>query len=226
MIGLLSDIHGNLEALEAVFRDGQRKNIHRWICLGDIVGYGPNPSECIQLVRNYCEIIVLGNHDEACGLTSEVDEFNKIARHSILWTRTRLKENERDWLRKLPLFEIDHNRMYVHASPRKPHLWNYIFTETEAQRQIAFYPPDVKFCFIGHTHESFHFVSEEGSELINVGSVGQPRDYDSRACFAIFDENLGQVVFQRVEYDIKSTQKKIIDYGLPRFLAERLMYGN
>ncbi|MCX7836101.1 MAG: metallophosphatase family protein [bacterium] len=226
MIGIISDIHGNLEALEAVLEAGQRFSINRWVCLGDIVGYGPNPVECLELVRSHCDVIVKGNHDDACGCFAEIDEFNQIAKRAILWTIEQLKDVDRDWLSKLPLYVLEEDRMYVHSSPYKPYLWHYIFTESEARRQIQHLPQNIRYCFIGHTHEPFRFVSDNKSELINVGSVGQPRDYDARSCFVVFNESLGKFHFCRVEYDIERTQQKILDRGLPRFLAHRLQLGN
>lgn len=226
MIGILSDIHGNLEALQAVFRDGQDMGVQRWICLGDIVGYGPNPVECIHLVQEKCSKIVMGNHDEACAIFLEIDEFNRIAKKAIFWTRNKLTDEHRDFLRAMKMTEIEDNRMYVHASPKDPILWHYIFNETEARRQTQFYPDGIRYCFIGHTHEPFRVVTDTERELINVGSVGQPRDYDPRASYVLFNEESGVTLFRRVDYDIPTTQRKIIEGGLPHFLADRLQFGN
>ena len=225
MIGILSDIHANWDALSAVIADGERRGVREWICLGDIVGYGAEPERCVNEIRERCRTIVKGNHDEAAGLDTNPDDFNPVARQAILWTRYTLTDTSRNWLRTLPFVVQDGIRQYVHAAPRHPESWNYIFTESEARRQLTVLDTVTKFCFIGHTHESFRYVSPTGAELINVGSVGQPRDGDSRASYAIHDAADGKSEIIRVSYDIESARTKIIEAKLPPFLAERLLHG-
>lgn len=224
MLGIISDIHANLEALESVLRDGDELGIQDWICLGDIVGYGADPEACIEVVRSRCKIIIMGNHDEAASVEANPDDFNPVARQAIIWTKYTVSDSNRLWLRSLPLDHQEGNRLYVHSSPRDPGLWNYIFTESEARRQMTVLDESVKFCFIGHSHETFRYVDSNGTELINVGSVGQPRDGDPRASYVIFRSD-GVTEHRRVEYDVAKAQQKIIDAKLPAFLAERLQHG-
>ena len=225
MTGIISDIHANWDALKAVFADGESRGVGDWICLGDIVGYGAEPEKCIQSVKEHCRVIVQGNHDEAATLETNPDDFNPVARQAILWTRYTLSPISREWLQGLPYTAREDNRLYVHASPHSPELWNYIFTESEARRQLAGLDATIHLCFIGHTHEPFRFVAPSGAEMINVGSVGQPRDGDPRASYVTLDATNGTTEFVRVEYDIESARQKILRAKLPPFLAERLLHG-
>lgn len=225
MVGILSDIHGNLEALQAVLKAGEERGVREWICLGDIVGYGAQPEECVSIIREKCKTVVMGNHDEAASKVAEPEDFNPVARHAVLWTRYVLTDEAREYLSKLPYSIQDGDRLYVHASPHLPEDWNYIFTESEARRQLSKLPQTVRHCFVGHTHEPFHYIGSDGKEIINVGSVGQPRDGDSRASFALLDPTTGKVENVRVEYNITSAREKILAAKLPPFLAERLKHG-
>ncbi len=225
MIGIISDIHGNWDALWAVLSDGASRSIREWICLGDIVGYGADPDKCVDIIRERCKIVVLGNHDEAAAQETSPDDFNPVARQAILWTRYALSESNKQWLKDLPLMQQDADRLYVHASPRSPEAWNYIFTESEARRQLEGLDLSIRSCFVGHTHESYRYKNANDVEMINVGSVGQPRDGDPRASYAILDETTGQLDFSRIDYDIEAARQKIIRAKLPRFLADRLLNG-
>ncbi|MDK9701482.1 MAG: metallophosphatase family protein [bacterium] len=226
MIGIISDIHGNLEALKSVLASGKEHNITQWVCLGDIVGYGADPEACIHLVRETCHFVVLGNHDEAAIQNIGPDDFNPMAQQAILWTRLQLSSESRSWLQSLPLTIHDKIRLYVHASPRNPSDWNYVYTASEAQRQISDLDASIRSCYIGHTHEPFRYVGSNGVELINVGSVGQPRDGDQRASYALIDESKQESYIVRIPYDIERARHRIIEENLPLFLADRLLVGH
>lgn len=246
MRAIISDIHGNLEALEAVLADIQQQNVADVYCLGDILGYGPNPRECLDLVMKHCAATILGNHDQAALFDPE--GFNAGAERAIFWTRNVLetgdaKGNERRWefLGELPRVRREDNVLYVHGSARNP-LNEYVFPEdiyNQRKMERIFALVD-KFCFQGHTHipgiflESLSFLSPEEIDLhyelsgekavMNVGSVGQPRDGDPRACYVLLD---GQTVrYRRVPYDLEQTIAKI--YKIPEldnFLGDRLREG-
>jgi predicted phosphodiesterase len=208
---LISDIHGNLEALEAVLDDIQAQGITEVYCLGDIIGYGPNPRECIDRVMDVCQITLLGNHDQ--GAMFDPDGFNIGAERAIFWTREQLESpsdrvnNERRWefLGELPRTHRVGPFLFVHGSPRNP-LSEYIFPEdiyNHRKMERLFQLVD-RYCFQGHTHvpgvftEGFQFYAPEeieneytlgdGKLMINVGSVGQPRDGDNRACYVVLDD--------------------------------------
>ncbi len=246
MRAIISDIHGNLEALEAVLEDISAQKITQVFCLGDIVGYGPNPRECIDRVMDRCEVTILGNHDQAALFDPE--GFNAGAERAIFWTRHMLetgdaKGNERRWefLGELPRIRREEQFLFVHGSARNP-LNEYVFPEdiyNQRKMERIFALVD-KYCFQGHTHipgvftEQLNFHSPEEIEyryelddrkaLINVGSVGQPRDGDNRACYVII--NGTAVQFRRVPYDFEKTIAKI--YPIPEldnFLGDRLREG-
>ena len=238
-IAVFSDIHGNLQSLETVADEIKREDVDGFFCCGDIVGYGGNPNECVEIIRDLGCPVVVGNHDYAAlGLTS-TDYFNDVARAAIMWTAKELTEDNTAYLKSLPFAHCQNNFYFVHASPRCPEEWNYVITMGEAE--LNFYYFDQKLCFIGHSHQPFIVENKEGSlhcprtpslsindsarYLVNVGSVGQPRDRDPRACYAICDLKKNLVEIKRLEYDIASAQKAILDNNLPRELAERLAYG-
>lgn len=247
MRAIISDIHGNLEALEAVLADiDQQDDIEDIYCLGDIVGYGPNPRECVDLVIKRAKVTILGNHDQAALFDPE--GFNAGAERAIFWTRAMLESdaseaNERRWefLGELPRMTREQDILYVHGSARNP-LNEYVFPEdiyNQRKMERIFALVD-QYCFQGHTHipgifrEDLSFLSpdevdsryefNEVKTLINVGSVGQPRDGDNRASYVLLD---GRTVhFKRVPYDFEKTISKI--YPIPEldnFLGDRLRDG-
>ena len=269
---VISDIHANLEALQAVLDDIDRRGIQEIICLGDVLGYGPNPRECLDLVRERCQVCIMGNHDHA--VLYEPSNFNLAAERACFWTRELLEEESKKGLRKerwqflgsLPVRYQDSDILYVHASPRRP-INEYIFPEdvfTNPQKVVAnFDRLDRRLCLVGHTHQPGVFLDdpyfdppnelpdspfyeiEEERAIINVGSVGQPRDRDPRASYVIVsrkDEHLGsgteslvaaalscgieQVEFVRVEYDLEKTVQKILaNPALDDLLGTRLYEG-
>jgi predicted phosphodiesterase len=244
---LISDIHSNLESLEAVLADIRQQEISEVFCLGDVVGYGPNPRECIDRAME-CRICLLGNHDQ--GALFDPEGFNSGAERAIFWTRSQLeqdgghpKERHRRWdfLGELPRNHQDGDLLFVHGSARNP-LNEYVFPEDiynkrKLEKIFALVPRHV---FQGHTHvpgiftESYNFLSPEEingayrlteeKAMINVGSVGQPRDGDARACYVVLEDDM--VRFRRVEYAMETTIEKIYEVPeLDNFLGDRLRDG-
>ncbi|MCX6138236.1 MAG: metallophosphoesterase family protein [Ignavibacteriales bacterium] len=231
-IAIISDIHGNLEALTAAFRVIETKGIKTVYCLGDIVGYGANPGECIDLLLRHNARTVVGNHDRALFDKHILMCFNRNAKHAIEWTHQQLTEAQKNCLESLPYVLTEGDSTFVHASPLRPEEWDYLMSERDA---IAAFPAfSTPLCWIGHTHVPDVFtenaqnqVLERGRRfIVNVGSIGQPRDHDSRLSFCIFDTDDWSMEHIREEYDIASARKKIIDAGLPRWLGDRLVNGS
>lgn len=237
-IAILSDIHSNLEALNAVVEALAIEPLSETYCLGDIVGYNANPHEVIEMIQKMNAVCVAGNHDHAAvGLTS-TDYFNPVAKEAAQWTAQQLSETEKDWIKSFPYIQKIGNITLVHATPYEPKEWGYILTAHDAKK--AFEVLETDLCFIGHSHLPFVFqegkgfvFQEEGvfelkegeRYIVNAGSVGQPRDRNPNASFVLFDPQKKTVDFKRVPYDFKKTQSKILAAGLPSFLAERLAIG-
>ncbi|MFQ5864799.1 MAG: metallophosphoesterase family protein [bacterium] len=237
---IISDIHGNLEALQKVLTQIDNEKIDQILCLGDVVGYGPNPNECVDIVRKKSKITLAGNHDYAPLGKLDISYFNPWARSAINWTADELTQSSIDFLLNLPLkIEID-SFTIVHSTPHNPEEWNYIITIGDAIRNFPEFESQV--CFVGHSHVPLIIAEDDKGEyqvinenplklkrnnryIINVGSVGQPRDLNPRAAFAIFDTKEATYELFRVEYDMTETQRKIRDSGLPEFLADRLEKG-
>jgi diadenosine tetraphosphatase ApaH/serine/threonine PP2A family protein phosphatase len=242
-IAIISDIHGNLEALEAVLRDIAREGCAKTYCLGDVVGYGPSPNEACARVRELGIETVQDNHDEAAALDFPLQEalMNPVAYKSLLWTRKVLLPEHRRWLRELPhcIDVPELNASLSHASPQNPEAWEYITSRYQAWDVLESQTQTV--CFIGHTHRPFVSVLRAGvlveerpeviaidpicRYLINVGSVGQPRNLDPRCSYVIFDGDAQTVTFRQVDYPILITQLQIREQNLPDRLAERLAVG-
>lgn len=239
---IISDIHSNLEALEAVLSKISELRIDDILCLGDIVGYNANPNECIDIVRRTGIRCIMGNHDSMASDLEEPDNFTPLAREAVLWTRDRLSEENKGFLRNLPRELTIEGFIIFHGSVRDTD--RYIIDEKDASDNFHLLenlPGDIKLGFYGHTHvrvalslQRGKVVMEPDGELklsawkrylINPGSVGQPRDRDPRASFLIYDEFNKKVIFYRVDYDVAATQKKIIEAGLPVELAARLYGG-
>ena len=221
---IISDIHGNLEALEAVFRSIEDNQADKIICLGDIVGYGADPNLCVEMIKERADIVLMGNHDHAAvGLTSTVF-FNMYAREAIEWTSKVLTEANRQFLLKLPfIFSLD-NAFLVHASPHKPENWGYILSPWEADWNYDYFDEDL--CFVGHSHVPVEYKDDRSSKrIINAGSVGQPRDNDPRSCYYLYDSESQKGKWIRVEYSTAGAGEKILNAGLPKLLAERLAMG-
>lgn len=234
-IAIISDIHGNLEALTSIFDYIEKKKINEIYCLGDIVGYGPNPNECVDLVALKCTNAIIGNHDHAAlGLTS-IEYFNEFAKVSTRWTTNQLSNKSKDYLLSLDFKFGNEYFLLVHSSPSDPKSWNYILTEQDAKQEFKHFDQPV--CFIGHSHFPVVFskkgytrkskvrLDDSNKYIVNVGSTGQPRDGDARACFCLYDRERRKIEYIRIEYDIKTTRDKIVEAGLPMFLADRLKKG-
>ncbi len=238
--GVISDIHANLEALEAVFDELQKAKVDEIICLGDIVGYGPDPEKCVELVRKHCKFSLAGNHDHALLGLIDTRFFNQYAKKSVEWTKVQLSKTSTEYLHSLPLIEKIENFTIVHASPARPETWNYILSIDDAADNFTYIQGVC--CFVGHSHvpiilernndnkvvikrENNLELDQDKQYIINIGSVGQPRDLDPRAAYAIFNSEVYRFDLQRVRYDMSKTQKKIIERGLPAYLAERLSSG-
>jgi diadenosine tetraphosphatase ApaH/serine/threonine PP2A family protein phosphatase len=237
---IISDIHGNLEALEAVKTEIGEVSPGKILCLGDIVGYGASPNECIEVTKGLASVTVAGNHDFGVTGQTDISYFNYYARQAIIWTARAIKSEYSEYLRQLPLSHIEDNHFrIVHATPSEPGKWNYIFNHQQALREFKSFAERV--CFIGHSHQAciFEMMDEEtiivNSDhikiadgrryIINVGSVGQPRDGDPRACLCVYDEDKGEAVIKRVAYDVDAAKRRILDAQLPPVLANRLSWG-
>ena len=241
--GILSDIHGNLEALQACLDALSSEKIDGYLCLGDIVGYGANPNECLELVWGLTSEVVAGNHDHAAVGKLDVLSFNHNAAEAAFWTMQRLTRSGGQYLRDLPLTRRYDHLLAVHATPSQPERWLYLLSLENARTEFEAFPDGVTVCVIGHTHTPVVFewngVSRSGLRLaqgaypiregcrylVNVGSVGQPRDGDPRAACGIYDTDAAIIEIKRVDYDFASTQKKIRKAGLPDALATRLGVG-
>lgn len=238
--GILGDIHGNLPALEAVLEHAGP--VDEWLCVGDIVGYGPFPNECIERVRDLGATCVAGNHD--LGSTGQIDLtlFNVFARIACEWTHAALEPAALDWLSALPKIQrTEGGLLLVHGSMRDP-VWEYVTRTPLASDNFGLY--DERVCFNGHTHVPVVFPSVGGhvSEvavfdglsldlidgtryMANAGSVGQPRDLDPRACYCVFYADKQVIEYHRVEYPVERTQSRMSQEGLPEPLVTRLAYG-
>ncbi|MCX7805992.1 MAG: metallophosphatase family protein [Planctomycetota bacterium] len=254
---IISDIHANLTALDAVMDDIGRHDVDEILCLGDIVGYGPDPVECVDMVRTRCKWCICGNHDAALFMTHPIG-FNKYAREAIEWHRSVLlpgffslpsKFDRWKWLESLPDRRIEGDRMFVHGSPRDP-VMEYVGEEDVVD--MGFGPSDKivrifemieRICFVGHSHkpgvvcEDYKWIKpadlkdyefrmpENGKVLVNIGSVGQPRDRIKDACYVIFDGE--KVLFRRVPYDVEKVRKRIAENPrLDSRLGDRLLQGS
>lgn len=238
-IVILSDIHGNLEALTAALSAVDEMEYDSIVCLGDVVGYGANPNEVTEIIRERASISIRGNHDEAAIDPSEEVYFNSWAVAAIRWTREQLSPDNLDYLKSTPFEAFLDDVRLVHASPGEPEQWRYVLSPQAAAREFSAF--DESFCFIGHSHVPMIVLRTEvgTSELLdgevalpagarvlmNVGSVGQPRNGDPRACFAVLDLEDRSARLVQVPYDLHTARNKIIGEGLPRFLGDRLLLG-
>jgi diadenosine tetraphosphatase ApaH/serine/threonine PP2A family protein phosphatase len=236
---ILSDLHGNLEALEAVLADLERVGPESIVCLGDFVGYGASPNECIERLRPRLAGAVVGNHDlAACGRIA-LGGFNADAAAAARWTDVALSPGNRAYLEALPFALEWEGALLVHAAPAAPGEWRYVLSPPDAKAEMSASP--LPLCFIGHSHYAGAFDLDGGHVrytraaeirlepdhryLVNVGSVGQPRDGDPRAAYLSFDPAARVLRHVRVEYDVDGAMRRIVAAGLPEFLAERLRWG-
>ena len=235
---VIADIHANFEALRVVLEDAKKQNCTHYVCLGDVVGYNANPKECLDIIRDTGMPCVKGNHDEYCSSETNLEGFNPHAAEAIQWTRQQLTEEDRQWLKELKYIRLVASFQIVHATLDGPQRWGYVFDRLAAAASFTYQNTAV--CFFGHTHVPVAFIRdsvvrggtyskfkiEPGRKyFINVGSVGQPRDGNPKAAYAIYDMDEGSVELRRLDYDISAAQAKIMAAGLPPRLAERLALG-
>src|SRR2546428_7232183 len=235
---IFSDIHANLEALEAALADARENKCPDCVCRGDVISYNANPHECFARAREMDCPIVKGNHDEQASLVESSRDFNEMAEAAIQWTRDHLSDADKEWLRALKLQRQVRDFTIVHATLDTPAQWAYVFNNLDAAASFTYQHTTV--CFFGHTHVPMAFIRDEGVRrikidqlrieagkkyFINAGSVGQPRDADWRAAYCIFDIENDVVELRRVRYQLDATQNKILNAGLPPLLAERLALG-
>ena len=239
---IIGDIHANLAAFTAVLDDIKgRGGVDKVWCLGDVVGYGPDPHECIEALRQIEHICIAGNHDLAAIGKISTDDFNPAAAAACHWTAKQLSSTDVEYLEKLPLVIEEGNFTLVHGSPRDP-IWEYLISTSQAKENFSLFK--TQFCLVGHSHVPLMFVYDEGGDfsgrqfldevkleqgkdrmIINPGGVGQPRDGDPRASYAIYNSQTGVMKLYRIPYDIRATQERMVERGLPMGLVTRLNYG-
>lgn len=230
-IAIISDIHSNLEALEKSLEIIATRGVDEIVCLGDIIGYGANPNECISLIRNATPYILLGNHDEAAIRLSQTEYFNPFARIAAEWTNSVLTEENKSFVENLQFTEKRNGLFFVHASPHEPEEWHYILSPADAQYNFQYFLEPI--CFVGHSHVPGIFCDDiwtreviQGKKfIVNIGSIGQPRDHDWRLSFGIFDTETWQYENVRSEYNVQAASDKIRKAGLPKALADRILVG-
>lgn len=242
---IISDIHANLTAFQTVLKHAQDQWDIIWF-LGDLVGYGPDPNECVQELQKYKHIALSGNHDQAVLGQLDIKSFNREAKYAINWTQEAISSETRSYLQSLPSKQIEGNFTLAHASPRYP-IWEYILDPVTASENFNWFETD--YCLVGHTHVPVMFEEQlngyrrvsvrppnysDGREafplgperlIINPGSVGQPRDSDPRAAYALLDTEAMDWSYRRVPYPIRKVQERMDKYGMPKRLVNRLAYG-
>jgi len=240
--GFISDIHSNYEALRATLEFFEKEKVDQIICAGDIIGYGAEPNECIEAVKGVSILTVFGNHEAAITGLYPMQHFASHAKEALEWNRDRINADNFEYINDLKLEAVFDNRIkVVHSSPVIPQEFPYLMTDGEYAEALV--KSAEKICIIGHTHmpavfyydaPRYHFgeivtdtfvIEKDYKYIINIGSVGQPRDGNRRSCCGIFDSQTNVFKIRRVEYDFMAARKKILMAGLPTFLAERLMYG-
>ncbi len=237
LFAVISDVHSNLEALDTVLEEIKLRKINDIFFLGDAVGYGPDPNGCVERLYESCKVLLAGNHDwGALGLTN-IAYFNEYARSAIQWTRNVLTEKNKKILRSFPIKKELKGMLFVHSTPKEPEEWHYLLSLWDAEVNFKYF--DGSMCFLGHSHQPFIIerlpsgelityreqvqITEGNRYIINVGSVGQPRDGDPRASYVIVNNKNIQII--RVSYDIATVQDKMRKENLPELLIERLSLG-
>ncbi len=237
LIAIISDIHANLEALQTCLKKIGELKPDKVVCLGDLVDYCAQPNECVELVKNHSDVVVMGNHDEAQLKYEIAEDFSEHAYISSLHTRDIINPEHVEYFKTLPYAHSEEDLLFVHGSPRTPEEYDYVLNNYDAA--INFISFKEKICFIGHSHlpiifeetnEGIRTVEPRGMSsanryIINVGSVGQPRDGNYRLCFGLFDTDKFTFEYIRLDYNREAASRKIIREGLPLFLAERILVG-
>lgn len=239
--GIFSDVHGNLEALEVVMAYLLSEKCDSYIFLGDAVGYGANPNEVCDRIRPMANVAIIGNHDAAASGRIDFSEYYDAARHALAWTAERLSPENKKWLQGLP-FKIRHGDVeFSHGAPIHPEAFDYLFSPEQVEALGPAIAELAKVTFIGHSHLTISFQIDQSGEaspviahqincadkktIITVGSVGQPRDRDPRACCGIYDTATKTFTYKRLEYDVQTARQKILDAGLAPVFGERLLVG-
>jgi diadenosine tetraphosphatase ApaH/serine/threonine PP2A family protein phosphatase len=241
-IAVLSDVHANLEALTEVERVIAERGVDRVACLGDVVGYGASPNECCDILRRITSVALLGNHDAAVTGRMDYGFYYDAARHALDWTAGVLRPENRAWLASLPYAHRDGEVGFSHGSPVHPETYDYILASEQAAELLPEVDGLPRVTFIGHSHLTKVFALQAGSEVIEVsgrkfrlrpgykyvvtvGAVGQPRDYDNRACFVIHDTEERSVEYVRVPYDIETSAQRIFAAKVAANFGRRLFLG-
>jgi len=237
---IFSDLHSNLEALNQFEKEISSIPYDRLVCLGDIVGYGADPNLCIDWVRNNVDFTIAGNHDLAVVEKTDISYFNAYAVEACKWTQKILTAVNRMFLESLPMDREENGVYWVHASPYQPARWHYVFSKKDAKKHFSSF--DAPVCFVGHSHKpvileqkpmgeindyvaNLWNIEPENRYIFNDGSLGQPRDGNTRPMYILYDSDERTVEYKRFDYDFTQTQKKIIENGLPTYLADRLSRG-
>lgn len=238
--GIFSDVHSNLEALNAVLGAYKKEKIDELLCIGDIVGYAANPNECASIIKDVVSLAAAGNHDWAAVYKLTEDYFNPAAKEAIIWTRNNLDAESKYYLESLKLTYSNEYFTLVHGTLSEPEEFDYMFEAYTAEKSFRLMQTQI--CFIGHTHVPCAFMKDkyglihfkqddtiniepQNKYIINVGSVGQPRDANPKASFCVYDTNNKEVRLKRIVYDAELSRQKIISSGLPKFLGDRLLAG-
>ena len=239
--GIFSDIHSNLEAMTAVAAAMKADGAEDYLCLGDLVGYYANPNEVIELIASLkCWKIVIGNHDSAYLGQTPLTKFNQPAADAIRWTQSHLKPQNHKFLENLRLREEIGEIQLVHSSPLQAEEWHYLTSPEEVERNFRYFQGFI--CFFGHVHKPFiaeqkpdgtvkileeteYALKKDCRYLVNVGSVGQPRDGNPQTCYVMYDSGSKKISIKRIAYDLETTAKKTLEAGLSDYLAQRLKTG-
>lgn len=238
--GILTDVHANIEALTACIAQARKVGVDRFVCLGDTVGYGADPNATCDLVRETCQFAVLGNHDAAVSGRMDYSFYYQAAREALDWTAARISPVNLAWLKSLPYSVPEGEIVYGHGSPLEPEAFEYIFALEQAEDLVIRADHLAHLTFIGHSHlQRAYLLSPKVKDiwaervpiaagnkyLCSIGSCGQPRDYDPRSCFGVWDDERRTVEYHRVEYDNHTTSTKILEAGLSPHFARRLLHG-
>jgi diadenosine tetraphosphatase ApaH/serine/threonine PP2A family protein phosphatase len=242
-LGIFSDVHANIEALSAVMEGLRHERLDKYFCLGDVVGYGASPNECCDIVRRMAEVTILGNHDAAVAGRMDYSYYYEAARHALDTHAAMLTRENMEWLKTLPYKHrvADTGVDLCHGSPLRLEEFEYIFAPEQARECLSIWDELNDITLIGHSHLCKVFALKPGSVrelppqsfqleegvkyIVSVGSVGQPRDYDNRASYTVFDSDKRTFDFLRVEYDIESAANRIFAGSLERNFGHRLFIG-
>jgi predicted phosphodiesterase len=239
--GIISDIHGNIEALTESLKSLEKEKVDEIVCLGDVVGYGANPEECVNIVREVTKFSILGNHDAAVADRMDYSFYYDAARNALDWCKSQVSDATIAWLKERPYSQRDGDIEFCHGSPIVPEEFEYIFTREKAKELLPKVDDIAAVTFIGHSHLTRSFALGRGEAynvrgpeftlrkdfkyIITAGSVGQPRDYDPRSCACVFDTETKVFKYVRTEYDIEAQMNKIIAAGLAYNFGARLLVG-